>query len=254
MNDYQIEQIKIEDIVTVSPFMTYRDTISNCRVGIVIAKQEDTGYIGVEFPEDVGGHDCSSRGKWGHCWWFEMSEIKEVISHEIKNLVKKDDNKMSNYDYDNIINKYNDIEKEKLRNKRNIQITNILIKEDPIFLQLKDLQVSLEEVNIINIDNYIHRVLSKPKKEIKSIHEVISLYAKDIVKLGQRCETAKLYIENVEDYNTAMSVLDKFEIKLDYNYCINDYASDDFYSNCSRAINNIIGDGIFFCNNNTCIY
>lgn len=51
-------------------------------LGTVIDVKED-GAAGVEFDNEVGGHDCYGKGKDGHCWWQRKHEI-ELVKEEPK--------------------------------------------------------------------------------------------------------------------------------------------------------------------------
>lgn len=44
--------------------------------GVVIEVVADDRRVGVEFPTVIeGGHDCSGRGEYGHCWYIDMYNL-----------------------------------------------------------------------------------------------------------------------------------------------------------------------------------
>jgi len=39
--------------------------------------------ISIEFVDDVGGHGCGGKGKYGHCWWwFNPIYLKKISKKE----------------------------------------------------------------------------------------------------------------------------------------------------------------------------
>ena len=44
--------------------------------GKVIAFKYD--LIGVDFDNDIGGHDCCKRGRDNHCWWVCRTSLKKI--------------------------------------------------------------------------------------------------------------------------------------------------------------------------------
>ena len=68
-------------------------------MGKVVALGEDydalfdeTDLIGVEFDNNILGHDCCGDGKDGHCWWVEKKYLKKIedTEEETKEEVKEE--------------------------------------------------------------------------------------------------------------------------------------------------------------------
>lgn len=43
---------------------------------------DETDLIGVEFDNNILGHDCCGGGKGGHCWWVDRKYLKKVEDTE----------------------------------------------------------------------------------------------------------------------------------------------------------------------------
>lgn len=51
--------------------------------GIVICGGSEQDRIGIQFFENISGHDCSGRGEYGFCWWIPGYYIKKTKSKNI---------------------------------------------------------------------------------------------------------------------------------------------------------------------------
>lgn len=43
--------------------------------GEVICGGSEYGRIGIQFFENIGGHSCGGKGKFGHCYWFDAGSV-----------------------------------------------------------------------------------------------------------------------------------------------------------------------------------
>lgn len=51
--------------------------------GIVICGGSEQDRIGIQFFENISGHDRSGRGEYGFCWWIPGYYIKKTKSKNI---------------------------------------------------------------------------------------------------------------------------------------------------------------------------
>lgn len=73
---------------------SYNSGIKNGNRGTIVSV--DGSLMGVDFDIDIGGHDCSGRGRYGHCWRVsteylkKIEETKEEVNEETKADTKAD--------------------------------------------------------------------------------------------------------------------------------------------------------------------
>lgn len=68
-------------------YILKRDIVG--KVGTVL--DYDDGILGIEFDENINGHNCFNKGKDGHCWWVSK-DFCESLEHE-----SLEDKEESNY-------------------------------------------------------------------------------------------------------------------------------------------------------------
>ena len=65
---------------------SYNSGIKNGNRGTIVSV--DGSLMGVDFDIDIGGHDCSGRGRYGHCWRVPTEYLKKI--EETKEETKAD--------------------------------------------------------------------------------------------------------------------------------------------------------------------
>ena len=73
-----IHDFKLGDLVRVAAhkyIICPDDLCESNNHGKVIDINPANGSLCIEFFENIGGHSCGGKGKFGHCYWFDAGSV-----------------------------------------------------------------------------------------------------------------------------------------------------------------------------------
>ena len=80
----ELKDFEVGDRVRVNSMLT--DDIERIGTILMINSEDVMWPLGIEFDENLGGHNLGGRGKDGHCWWIPLNDLLEVITAPNINL------------------------------------------------------------------------------------------------------------------------------------------------------------------------